>query len=166
MRRQVEYQLAGARASALAHTPGVSCQLAPSVDGLLRAVARLHTERGLHVTNGIADEPTVRCSREDVEEMLGNLLDNACKWGRGQVRVTSQVEGAHVVIAVEDDGPGLDPSLTEAVLGRGVRADERVPGSGLGLAIVRQLAELYGGSIGLSRSTLGGVCARLALPKA
>jgi signal transduction histidine kinase len=96
--------------------------------------------------------------------MLGNLLDNACKWGRSQIAITSAISGATVLITVDDDGPGLETSMREAVLQRGVRADEAAPGSGLGLAIVCDLAELYGGSIALSTSPAGGLRARLQLP--
>jgi signal transduction histidine kinase len=104
--------------------------------------------------------------REDLDEMLGNLLDNACKWGRSRVEVESGVAGSSIVITVDDDGPGIDPAMAASVLERGVRADEQVEGTGLGLAIVRDLAEIYGGSIELSRSPLGGVRARLRLPAA
>ena len=104
--------------------------------------------------------------REDLDEMLGNLLDNATKWARSRVAVGSMLHGERVVITIDDDGPGLDPALREAVLQRGVRADEAAPGSGLGLAIVRDLAELYGGSIALESSPLGGLTARLELPAA
>lgn len=169
MRRQIDYQLAGARASAAAHTPGVSCALAPTVDGLVRALARLHVDRGLQFDVTVPASLTVRCAREDVEEMLGNLLDNACKWGRHHVEVSARrdaLDAAHVVILVSDDGPGVDEGMTATVLERGVRADQRVPGSGLGLAIVRRLAELYAGSIALERSPRGGVLARLTLPAA
>jgi signal transduction histidine kinase len=96
--------------------------------------------------------------------MLGNILDNACKWGRSRVEVESDLAGSSIVMTVDDDGPGIDPALAVDVLGRGVRADEKVEGSGLGLAIVRDLTEIYGGSIELSRSPLGGVRARLQLP--
>ena len=104
--------------------------------------------------------------------MLGNLLDNACKWARSRVIISSTATDSTIVILVDDDGPGLDPSLREAVLQRGVRADEtpRVPGaatgSGFGLAIVGDLAELYAGSIALTESPHGGVRARLELPAA
>lgn len=104
--------------------------------------------------------------REDLDEMLGNLVDNACKWAKSRVTITSALEPGRVIISVDDDGAGLDPSLREAVLRRGVRADEAAPGSGLGLAIVRELAELYGGSISLHESPAGGLRARLALPRA
>jgi signal transduction histidine kinase len=96
--------------------------------------------------------------------MLGNLIDNACKWTRTQVAVSSAAVDHAVAISIEDDGPGLDPSMRDAVLQRGVRADESAAGSGLGLAIVRDLVEVYGGSIALDASPLGGLRARLTLP--
>ena len=96
--------------------------------------------------------------------MLANLLDNACKWARHAVSVTSSKDGDRILIDVDDDGPGIPASMRQAVLQRGVRADEAAQGSGLGLAIVRDLAEMYGGSIGLEGSPLGGSRARLTLP--
>ena len=98
--------------------------------------------------------------------MLGNLLDNACKWAASRVAVTSTLDGEAIVVHVDDDGPGLDPSMRSKVLQRGVRADEAAPGSGLGLAIVRDLAEIYGGSIALGDSPLRGLRATLRLPRA
>jgi signal transduction histidine kinase len=97
--------------------------------------------------------------------MLGNLLDNACKWARSRVAISSAVDHDQLSISVDDDGPGLDPSLRAQVLQRGVRADQQVRGSGLGLAIVSDLAELYGGSVALETSPLGGTRARLQLPR-
>lgn len=103
--------------------------------------------------------------REDLDEMLGNLLDNACKWAHARVVVHSAPAGeGSIEVTVDDDGPGLAESLRGRVLQRGVRADEAAPGSGLGLAIVRDFSELYGGSIGLESSPLGGLRARLRLP--
>jgi signal transduction histidine kinase len=98
--------------------------------------------------------------------MLGNLLDNACKWARARVMLTCSNEVEQVLIAVDDDGPGIEPSMRETVLRRGVRADEAAQGSGLGLAIVSELAEIYGGSISLEESPMGGARARLTLPAA
>ena len=106
----------------------------------------------------------MRVQREDLDEMLGNLLDNACKWARSRVIVHATATAAGVVITVDDDGSGLPAGMRETVLQRGVRADEAAPGSGLGLAIVRDLAELYGGSITLDASPQGGLRARLLLP--
>ena len=96
--------------------------------------------------------------------MLGNLLDNACKWATSRVAVRSSGGDGAIVITVDDDGPGLAASMRDAVLQRGVRADEAAPGSGFGLAIVRELAELYGGSIALDTSPMGGLRAALRLP--
>jgi signal transduction histidine kinase len=125
---------------------------------------RLHADRGLAIDVRVPRDHLVRCQREDLDEMLGNLLDNACKWGRTRVVVESAAANESIVITVADDGPGLDASKWDVVLQRGVRADEAAPGSGLGLAIVRDLAELYGGSIALDRSTAGGLRAALTLP--
>jgi signal transduction histidine kinase len=169
MRRQVNYHLAHARATASGATPGTACAVAESAEGLVRTLLRLHAERGLTIQSDIPSGPSehaVRAQREDVDEMIGNLLDNACKWANARVTVTSEVKSATVAIVVDDDGPGLEPAKRDVVLKRGVRADEAAPGSGLGLAIVRDLAELYGGTITLESSPLGGLRARLLLPKA
>lgn len=166
MRRQIDYHLAHARAAASGATPGVRADVRPSAEGLARTLERLHADRGLRIVVDVPDAHAVRGHREDLEEMMGNLLDNACKWARSRVGVSSS-NGAHgITIAVDDDGPGLAAALREAVLQRGVRADEAAPGSGLGLAIVRELAEVYGGSIALEESPLGGLRARLRLPSA
>lgn len=163
MRRQIDYHLAHARAAASGATPGARCALLPSVEGLVRTLLRLHAERGVTIDVHVAPEHTFRGTREDLDEMLGNLLDNACKWARARVSVTSSERDGRVVIDVDDDGPGIDPALRDAVLQRGVRADEAAPGSGFGLAIVRDLAEVYGGSIALASAPAGGVRARLVL---
>jgi signal transduction histidine kinase len=164
MRRQVDYHLAQARAAASGATLGARSSVVESADGLSRTLLRLHAERGLAIDVRVPADHSVRSHREDLDEMLGNLLDNACKWAASRVVVESSVNGAGLIITVDDDGPGLDPALGDAVLQRGVRADQAAPGSGLGLAIVRDLAELYGGSIGLSASPMGGLRARLQLP--
>jgi signal transduction histidine kinase len=164
MRRQVDYHLAQARAAASGATPGARCPVAESADALARTLLRLHADRGLAIDVRVAAAHTFRGQREDLDEMLGNVLDNACKWARSRVAVESSSCDHTVLITVDDDGPGLDQSMRVAVLQRGVRADEAAPGSGLGLAIVRDLAELYGGSIALVESPLGGLRARLQLP--
>ena len=173
MRRQIEYHLAHARAAASGAAPGVHAAVADSAAGLARTLLRLHADRGLAIDVDVPAGLTVRCQREDLDEMLGNLLDNACKWAKSRVTLSIlPPEGGRtggdlfVEITVDDDGPGLDPSMREAVLQRGVRADQAAPGSGLGLAIVRELAELYGGSITLGASPSGGLRATLRLPAA
>jgi signal transduction histidine kinase len=164
MRRQVEYHLAHARAATSGDLPGASCPVLPSVEGLTRTLLRIYSSRGLTIQVDVAPEHFVRGRREDLEEMLGNLLDNACKWARSTVKIQSVQEDGTVVLTVDDDGGGLASSMREVVLHRGVRADEAAPGSGLGLAIVRDLAELYQGSISLEDSPMGGLRARLRLP--
>ena len=166
MRRQTDYHLAQARAAASGATTGARCEVRPAADALVRAMQRLHADRGLIIEATVSADPAVRCQREDFDEMLGNLLDNACKWARSRVAVDASRDGQTVVVAVEDDGPGLPAPLRDAVLQRGVRADEAAPGSGLGLAIVGDLAELYGGSIALGDARGGGLRARLTLPAA
>lgn len=166
MRRQIEYHLAHARAAASGATPGVRCSVVASADALARTLLRLHAERGITIDVRVASDHCFRGQREDLEEMLGNLLDNACQWARSRVVITSSLHDSRVVVTVDDDGPGIEPSMREAVLQRGVRADEAAPGSGLGLAIVRDLAQLYGGSISLAEAPRGGLRARLELPAA
>jgi signal transduction histidine kinase len=164
MRRQIEYHLAHARAAASGATLGARCSVLESAEGLSRTLLRLHAARGLAIDVCVAPEHVVRGQREDVDEMLGNLFDNACKWARARVEIASSLHDGSVVVTVDDDGPGIAESMRETVLQRGVRADEAEPGFGLGLAIVRDLAELYGGSIVLTESPAGGLRARLQLP--
>lgn len=166
MRRQIDYHLAHARATAAGSARGERSVVASAVSGLVRALDPLYAERGITVAQSVPHTHVVRCPHEDLEEIFGNLLDNACKWGRSRVLVTSTESDDSVSIAVDDDGPGLEPALAAAVLQRGVRADERVPGSGLGLAIARDLVEAYDGSIELVRSPLGGLRVLVRLPRA
>jgi signal transduction histidine kinase len=165
MRRLLDYHLAHARAAASGAPLGARSSVAESANGLARTLLRLHADRGLSIDVNVSQDHTVRVQREDLDEMLGNLLDNACKWTTSRVRITSSVNGPNVIITIDDDGRGLDAAMRDAVLQRGVRADEAAPGSGFGLAIVRDLAELYGGSIALERSDAGGMRAGLRLPR-
>jgi signal transduction histidine kinase len=162
MRRHVEIHLAQARAAGSAATVGARASVAEAAESLARTLLRLYAGRNLGIEVDVPVEHFVRCQKEDLEEMLGNLLDNACKWAKSRVRIQS-VDGA---IFIDDDGPGLEPSMRERVMQRGVRVDETAPGSGLGLAIVRDLAELYGGTITLAASPMGGLHASLTLPVA
>ena len=164
MRRQIDYHLAHARSAASFASPAARASIAVSAEGLVRALQRLHAERDLRIEIDAPASHAFWGQREDLDEMLGNLLDNACKWARTQVRLTCSTEGEQLVIAVDDDGPGIEPAMREAVMQRGIRADEAAQGSGLGLAIVRELAGIYGGSISLEESPMGGVSARLTLP--
>jgi len=166
MRRQIDYHLAHARAAASGAMPGARSSIKESAEALARALHRLHAMRSLTIDIDAAADHIVRCQRADLDEMLGNLLDNACKWGRTRVRLSTTASDHTIAIDVEDDGAGLEAENRKTVLQRGVRADEAAPGSGLGLAIVRDLAEVYGGTIELESSAIGGVRARLTLPRA
>jgi signal transduction histidine kinase len=163
MRRQIDYHLAHARAAASGSGPGARSVVQESAEALVRTMHRLHADRHLSIDMSVPASDAVRVQREDLDEMLGNLLDNACKWAGGRVVIESVRAGDRVVITVDDDGPGLATDMRETVLLRGVRADQKAAGSGLGLAIVRDLAELYDGSISLGESPLGGLRASLTL---
>ena len=163
MQRQIDSHLAQARATAGASATART-NVADAVAGLVRTMERLHADRALSMQASMPADCVVRVPLEDLEEMIGNLLDNACKWTRSRVAISAVADSGRVVIAVEDDGAGLSAAMRGQVLQRGVRADEASPGSGLGLAIVRDLAAAYGGAIALDQSSLGGVSARLTLP--
>jgi signal transduction histidine kinase len=166
MRRQIDYHLAQARAAGAGAQLGVRASPRESAEALARTLQRLHAARGLTIVIDLPAALRVRVQREDLDEMLGNLLDNACKWAASAVRIGGATAAGGVVLTVDDDGPGLPPELRETVLVRGVRADEASPGTGLGLAIVRELAALYEGSLVLEAAPTGGLRARLELPAA
>ena len=167
MRRHVDYHLAQARAGASGQSPSAApASVHTSAEGLARTLMRLHAERGVNVSVDVPLELQVRVDREDLDEMIGNLLDNGCKWARTRAHISAARDGGRVVVTVEDDGAGIAPSMRTAVLRRGVRADEAAPGSGLGLSITRDLAEGYGGTVTLDESSMGGVRAWLTLPGA
>jgi signal transduction histidine kinase len=166
MRRQVDYHLAQARAAGGGTTLGAAAPLLSIAEGLARTLERLYEGRGIAIELAVKPGHAARTQGQDLEEMLGNLLDNGCKWARTRVRLSSERVAERLVVAVDDDGPGLAPELREGVLARGARADESAPGSGLGLAIVRDVAALYGGTIALEAAPLGGVRALLTLPAA
>jgi signal transduction histidine kinase len=161
MRRQVDYHLAHARAAASGAALGARIPVLVSAEALCRTLVRLHADRGLTLDVNVSPDHSVRVVREDLDEMLGNLLDNACKWAKSRVTVSTSLRESTMTIMVDDDGPGLDRAKWDLVFARGVGDS---PGSGLGLAIVRDLAELYSGSVSLGESHLGGLQARLHLP--
>jgi signal transduction histidine kinase len=164
MRRQVDYHLTQARATSPGNAPSARCPVLVSVEGLTRTLEKIYAARGLAIEVDVSPAHHVRGQREDLEEMLGNLLDNACKWAKSIVKIQSMQDKGAVVLLVDDDGPGLPASMRDQVLRRGVRADEAAPGSGLGLAIVRDLVDLYDGTITLDHSPMGGLRASLRLP--
>ncbi|MDP2800405.1 MAG: ATP-binding protein [Phreatobacter sp.] len=171
MRDQVNHHLDRARAAARARVATTLVPVADVVESLARTLQKVHRDRDLDVSCTVPDEVMFRGERNDLEEMIGNLVDNACKWADGRVVVTGEREQsptsadrAFFSITVDDDGPGLTPVERDAVGLRGRRLDETKPGSGLGLSIVSELAGLYGGSLRLDAAPLGGLRAVLRLP--
>ena len=164
MRRQVDYHLTQARATSPGKAPGDRCSVLVCAEGLARTLEKIYAARGLAVAVDVSKSHFIRGRREDLEEMLGNLMDNAFKWAKSSVKLQSVQERGAIAVTVDDDGPGLPLSMREEVLRRGVRADEAAPGSGLGLAIVRDLVQLYEGTITLDDSPMGGLRANLRLP--
>jgi signal transduction histidine kinase len=165
MRRQVDHHLARARAIGRRSSAQARSEVWPSLQAVERAVARLYE----NVTVDLAGDKTasVRVERQDLDEMLGNLIENAAKYGGGRVFVTVQSTPECILIEVEDDGRGIPEAERVSIFDRGARLDIEKPGTGLGLAIVRDVAQIYGGSIELEESEdLGGLLARLKLPLA
>jgi signal transduction histidine kinase len=137
---------------------------------LTRVMQKLNPRVTIAMVRPDASLPWFRGDEGDLEEMAGNLLDNACKWAKSSIGVTVVAErngpNANLLIKIDDDGPGLSEEEAVKVLRRGVRLDEKTPGSGLGLDIVKELVDVYGGSLQLKRSVLGGLLAELRLPAA
>lgn len=171
MRHQIDHHLDRARVSAGIAVVGTVTETAPVIGALARALEKVHRDRGITIGTK-SEEIRFRGEQQDLEEMVGNLLDNACKWAKSTVSIAAKAERQRGVqepflrIVVEDDGPGLPAKQREAALRRGKRLDETKPGSGLGLAIVADLARLYGGSLSLNTSPMGGLRAELRLPAA
>ena len=167
MKRQVDHYLSRARTAAAAHVLGSRTVPDEALSALTRTLKKMYAERGVEIDTEISGNLSFRGEQEDFEEMVGNLMDNACKWARTRVKVTVQpvnADARRLSVAVEDDGPGLPAEAKGEVMKRGARLDESVPGTGLGLSIVRDIAELYNGQLTLEKSALGGLNATLILP--
>jgi signal transduction histidine kinase len=137
------------------------------IEDLARTLEKIYSDRGVEIEMLLSEGQSFRGERQDLEEMVGNLLDNACKFGRTSVSVTlAPAERGQIEIIVGDDGPGLTPDQRDKVMKRGERLDESKPGSGLGLSIVKEIAGLYGGAVALGQSPLGGLQVTLTLPGA
>ena len=167
MHRWIDHYLARARAAATGTVLGARTAVLPVIEDLKRTLLRIHADKALTLGVIAADRTAAfRGERQDLEEMLGNLMDNACKWAEGTVNLSVAPGAGRLTIAVDDDGPGLAPGHREEAMGRGKRLDETSPGSGLGLAIVADIAGLYGGELKLEESPSGGLRALLVLPAA
>lgn len=170
MRDQISFYLDRARAAARAGAIGTTTQVAPVVDALLRAFSKIYAERDIRFIGDTRGDPRFLGERQDLEELIGNLLDNAGKWSASEVRLLVESELAAdgvrglLRVTIDDDGPGLPLALRKHATERGQRLDESKPGSGLGLAIVSDLAAAYGGSLALETGPEGGLRAVLRLP--
>jgi signal transduction histidine kinase len=165
MRRQVDHHLARARAVGRRGHAHSRSDVWPSLESVERAVSRLYEKVRLDIDGD--KTLAVRVERQDLDEMLGNLIENAAKYGGGSVFITVTKDATMVDVAIEDDGVGLTEDDRNKLFNRGVRLDSSKPGTGLGLAIVRDVAEIYGGTIALEESEdMGGLLARLRLPAA
>jgi signal transduction histidine kinase len=169
MRDQIAHHLERARLAARLKVVGGVTDVVPVVTALTRTMEKIYQPRGIAIDLHAPAQVRFRGERQDLEEMVGNLVDNACKWAqmRVNVEVVPDVGARPMVrIVVDDDGPGLSPGQRDQVARRGRRLDETKPGSGLGLSIVVELSTLYGGSLSLSTAPIGGLRAELVLPAA
>jgi signal transduction histidine kinase len=171
MRDQVTRHLERARLAARVAAIGTVTEVRPVVTALARTMEKIHHDRGIAIAVDAPEGARFRGEQQDLEEMVGNLVDNACQWAQSRVAIEvfshkpDPIDDRRVVrIVVDDDGPGLSPQQREQVTRRGRRLDETKPGSGLGLSIVVELASLYGGGLSLGTAPIGGLRAELALP--
>jgi signal transduction histidine kinase len=165
MQTNVEHYLKRARMAARAETIGARTEVRPVIDGLARLLNRLFDAKGIEVTVEGSAAAIFRGEKQDFEEMIGNLMENACKWAASEVKVTVSDSPRELVIEVDDDGRGLSEEERADALKRGVRLDETTPGTGLGLSIVKELAELHKGRLELGVAALGGLRATLRFPR-
>ena len=168
MRTQITHHLDRARVAARSGVIGGVTDVGPVLLALKRALDRIYGEKGIDLRVSADAGLKFQGEKQDLEEMAGNLMDNACKWAKGSVAVSVErlAENGHLAVTVDDDGPGLTTVQRERAVKRGQRLDESKPGSGLGLSIVADLAHLYKGRFELENAQTGGVRARLILPSA
>jgi signal transduction histidine kinase len=173
MRDQVTRHLERARLAARVSAIGSVTEVTPVVEALARTMEKIHHDRAIAIELHLDAAARFRGERQDLEEMVGNLVDNACKWANAKVVVEATTERPEATserallrIVVDDDGRGLSPAERDQVAKRGRRLDETKPGSGLGLSIVVELASLYGGALKFASAPAGGLRAELTLPAA
>ena len=168
MKDQIHHHLDRARMAAQTNVIGAVTPVAPVIEGILRVMRKVHDERGITIEEDVAPDLRFRGEKQDLEEIVGNLVDNACKWAASRVVIKARAETAsgepRLHLMIDDDGPGLPGESRQRALRRGARLDESKPGSGLGLSIVFELVELYGGTIGLEDAAAGGLSAQISLP--
>ncbi len=172
MREQIDYYLKRARVAAASAVIGAAHPVDETLDALGRTLLKINQDRTIDLSREGENDVQFRGEKQDFEEIAGNLFENAFKWAKGRVHVSVETgletptHRSAFALTIEDDGPGIAPAQRETALKRGQRLDERTPGSGLGLSIVADLVALYGGSITLNESDLGGLSVQVVLPRA
>ncbi len=167
MRDHVDHHLRRARAAARSQAPRERTPVAPVLEELSHALERIFHDQAVVIDWRCPDDLEFQGERQDLLEILGNVLENACKYSHRHVRAVAEAIGpGRLRIVVDDDGPGLPDNQRAGVFKRGERLDETAPGAGLGLSIVDELARAYGGAAALSDSSLGGLRVTLDLPRA
>lgn len=166
MERRIRHHLGRARMAALSSPARARTPLAPRLRDIIDAMQKIHADKAITVAIEVDPALNVACEQQDFDEMAGNLIDNAFKWAQGRIAVRATEANAKVELTIADDGPGLSDKDIATVLQPGARLDESMPGFGFGLPIARELAELYGGALSLTRAGAGGLAATLTLPRA
>jgi two-component system sensor histidine kinase PhoQ len=163
MTRIIDYHLQ--RAGTAGQTPLMgTTRVKPVVERLVNSLSKVYADKKVHCDTAIENDPGIAVDENDLMELLGNLLDNAYKWCTGSILISISDETEHMIIQVEDDGPGIHVEQSNEVLLRGKRADQSVDGQGIGLALVSEITRAYQGNIEISRSSLGGACITLTFP--
>jgi len=164
MQDRIHYQLARARTAGTKHLLGSNVSIKPVLQSIKNTMEMLHVENCPTLLIYTKQDVCFRGDRQDLEEVMGNVIDNACKWANQKIIITAQIQPENLSITVDDDGLGLTPDQIKAALKRGQRFDNDQPGSGLGLAIAHDIVQLYQGQIILSRSQLGGLSVEITFP--
>lgn len=165
LKNQIDQQLLRARTDAVSLRSYVQTPIAPVIEQIIRVIKKMHVDR--HIDFVVAQEDLTICvpiDKNTLQEIIGNLLDNASKWAHSTIRIKIYTENQQLCIVIEDDGKGVAADQLYKIMQRGIRADERVPGSGLGLSIASELCSVYGGELILFTSSLGGLGAKISLP--
>jgi signal transduction histidine kinase len=162
--RRIRHHLSRARAGTADAGLGSRTALRPHLDNILMMMTKLYAEKGIEVVNTVDAGISLNCAPEDVEEIMGSIIDNAFKWAGARIRISAERENGMVVTRVEDDGPGIESDQMASVLAPGVRLDETVSGHGFGLSIASELSALYGGGIELEPASPHGLTVRIRLP--
>lgn len=165
MERRIRHHLGRARSAAIGGPVRTRTAIAPRLRDLVLVLTKVNAEKPIAVIDEIPSDLVVACEPQDVDEMLGNVLENAFRWCRTKIAMRASLQGRDVILTIEDDGPGLSPEQMAKAMQAGQRLDESSPGFGFGLSITRELAELYSGSLDLDKSAFGGLLVSLRLPR-